>query len=275
MNNYLKILCLALFVNMSCPLCCSAISNDTLLPVAISFLNEGKTVMLNAKGNSMRPFIKDGEKVLLERCQKYKTNDIVLAHLPNGMYVLHRIDSLTNSIVTLMGDGNLQGKEYCPFDSLKAICRAKFDSVGNKIAFDTEVQNNKVIMWKRCIDYRQELLSSFCSNDENTFWTDLFQCYITHKSGKLSIRSSFDSRKINDGTFILFSSESTNVDFSALITFNETADYVFSHMKGRTFSFLDCVNDLMSIYEIDNTTCKKDCINLLTNWFSMGILNVE
>ncbi len=275
MKNYLKILSLVLLASMSCPLRGITIENDILIPVTISFLDEGKTVMLNVTGKSMRPFIKDGEKVLFERCPKYQVNDIVLAHLPNGTYVLHRIDSLTAGMATLMGDGNLSGREYCPVDSLKAICRMKYDSVGNEFALNTEEQKNKVIMWKRCIDYRNELLSFYNSNDEKEFWTKLFQYYIIRGGGKLSILPSYESRKINDETIIIFSSKSTNIDFSALTTSNETAEYVFFKMKGKTFCLHDCVDELMRVYDVDTITCTKDCINLLTTWFMKGILKVE
>lgn len=275
MKKKLLLILYVLFASISCPLCSTTINNDTLFPVIIKYIEEGKIVMINASGNSMRPFIKNGEKVVLEKSLKYEIDNIVLAHLPNGKYVLHRIYSRSGNIVTLMGDGNIQGEEYCPFDSLKAICRAKFDSIGNEIALDSKEQKNKVIMWKKCIDYRKELLSSFSSIDEDAFWKTLFQYYIIRKGGKVSIRPSFDCRKVNNGTFILFSSESTKIDFSALVTCNETADYVFSQMNGRAFCLNDCVNEVMNAYEIDNATCTKDCIDLLTNWFALGILIVE
>ena len=42
-----------------------------------------------------------------------KEGDIALAEIDEGHYVLHRIERIEPTRITLMGDGNLRGKEYC------------------------------------------------------------------------------------------------------------------------------------------------------------------
>ena len=74
-------------------------------------LDKGNEIVLNPKGKSMLPFIRQGrDKVKLGRPMKIKQGDIVLACI-NGRYLLHRVYVLDGENVTLMGDGNLCGTE--------------------------------------------------------------------------------------------------------------------------------------------------------------------
>ena len=62
----------------------------------------------------MFPFIVGGrDKVMLQQAVSWQKGDIVLVHLPEGRYVLHRIYYLSKEEVILMGDGNLQATERC------------------------------------------------------------------------------------------------------------------------------------------------------------------
>ena len=77
-------------------------------------MKEGHTVTLRTKGYSMLPFIVGGrDKVVLQQAVSWQEGDIVLAYLPEGRYVLHRIYRLSKEDVILMGDGNLQATECC------------------------------------------------------------------------------------------------------------------------------------------------------------------
>lgn len=89
------------------------VANDILLTSVCEMLSEGKDVVLKTKGCSMMPFIVgDRDSVLLRR-EEWGVGDSVLAHLPNGQFVLHRVQSIDGDRVTLKGDGNLQGVEHC------------------------------------------------------------------------------------------------------------------------------------------------------------------
>lgn len=95
------------------------IPNIDLLEECIELLNEGKTVLLTAKGDSMLPFIRDREKIILQKAETYRRGDIVLARTDNGTTVLHRIIRTGNGTATLMGDRNLRKKEKCPSSGIK------------------------------------------------------------------------------------------------------------------------------------------------------------
>lgn len=107
------------------------IPDTDLLQECIRLLDEGKAVLLTARGSSMLPFIRDGEKILLQKAKTYRRGDIVLARTDDGKTVLHRIISMDGGkegIVTLMGDHNLRKRETCPPDGIKG----KVESVTGK-----------------------------------------------------------------------------------------------------------------------------------------------
>ena len=74
-------------------------------------LSEGKTVQLTPQGISMLPFIQGGrDKVRVRKEERIDVGDIVLAP-HNGRLLLHRVYAIEGTRLTLMGDGNLKGKE--------------------------------------------------------------------------------------------------------------------------------------------------------------------
>ena len=90
------------------------IPNEILLGEVTSMLNEGRKVILLTRGNSMLPFIRgDRDSVELERLDTLAVGDIVLAHLADKRYVLHRVLGIEGDNITLMGDGNIIGTESC------------------------------------------------------------------------------------------------------------------------------------------------------------------
>jgi len=76
--------------------------------------------------------------------------DIVLAHLKNT-YVLHRVFSIDGLDVTLMGDGNLKGKEYC---KISDIC----GTVKLIIKPGKEVAPSKGKLWRLLLPLRRYIL---------------------------------------------------------------------------------------------------------------------
>ena len=96
-------------------------ANALLLPEVIKLLQEGHTVTLPLRGNSMRPFLEDGrDKALLSIPKAIRVGDTVLAEITPGHYVLHRIVDISNGQVTLRGDGNF-ATEHCRLEDVKAI----------------------------------------------------------------------------------------------------------------------------------------------------------
>ena len=97
------------------------ITDEQIIEEAIRLVDEGISVTLPVNGYSMLPFIIGGkESVVLQKPDKLKVGDIVLAWADNSRYVVHRIILFDGSNVILMGDGNLVGTERCTVQDVKA-----------------------------------------------------------------------------------------------------------------------------------------------------------
>lgn len=107
------------------------VNNDILIPEMAELLHEGKDVRFTPTGVSMRPFIEGGKDVVvLRKLPDVRVGDISLAAInrpisnsaaiqsptaqrSNISYVLHRVISVRNDHVTLLGDGNIGATEQC------------------------------------------------------------------------------------------------------------------------------------------------------------------
>ena len=120
--------------------------NAVFLPEIVKMLNEGHTVTLTLRGNSMRPFLEDcRDKALFVKPTTIAVGDPVLAEIAPKHFVLHRIVAINGEAVTLLGDGNLS-TEHCQ----------KKDIVGAVIGFYRKGRNtlDRTNGWKwRCYSY--------------------------------------------------------------------------------------------------------------------------
>lgn len=134
------------------------ISTNLFFDELEGLIRKGHRVVLPVKGKSMLPFLKEGrDKVLLGQADKMQVDDIVLARLSNGAYVMHRIFALDDERLILMGDGNVYGKESCS----QTDVLAKVISIQRKD--ETIVCNNRkmlrrVRIWKSLLPVRRYLL---------------------------------------------------------------------------------------------------------------------
>ena len=96
-------------------------STQELMPEVGRLIREGKTVVLPVRGNSMRPFIQNGNDCveLHPLPPVLRKGDVVLARTSKGYYVLHRVTAISPDLLTLEGDGNIGLRETCrPSDIL-------------------------------------------------------------------------------------------------------------------------------------------------------------
>ena len=96
-------------------------STQELMPEVGRLIREGKTVVLPVRGNSMRPFIQNGNDCveLHPLPPVLRKGDVVLARTNKGYYVLHRVTAISPDLLTLEGDGNIGLRETCrPSDVL-------------------------------------------------------------------------------------------------------------------------------------------------------------
>lgn len=80
-----------------------------LVPLIKQFLGEGKSVILTAKGNSMRPMVSDGrDAVILSSLgdKPIDVGDVILYERTEDVYVLHRVVEISeDGSFVFMGDG--------------------------------------------------------------------------------------------------------------------------------------------------------------------------
>lgn len=96
--------------------------NAIMLGEVTRLLQEGHTVVMMTKGNSMMPFIVgERDSVELFRTPDIMVGHIALAQIRPGHYVLHRIIAMDGDAVTLKGDGNLKGTEKCMVSDISGV----------------------------------------------------------------------------------------------------------------------------------------------------------
>ena len=132
------------------------ISNDILFAAVKDLVDEGKSVTIRPKGESMLPFIRsDRDNVTLERVTRpLEVGDIVLFRY-KGKYVLHRIYSIDGDGLTIMGDGNIIGQEHCSASDVIGIVTEITKENGHR------VKPGKARMWRALKPLRRWLLAIY------------------------------------------------------------------------------------------------------------------
>ena len=90
------------------------IPNSQFFALAKQLLQEGKKIEIPVKGNSMRPFLSDGETVVVTPVAvdcPLKKCDIILAETSTGQVMMHRIREISPAGIRMKGDGNLYQSE--------------------------------------------------------------------------------------------------------------------------------------------------------------------
>lgn len=137
------------------------VPNEMMFSEVLSVIKTGATAVIRPKGISMHPFIRDERDcIALARPYDLRKYDIVLVHLENGSYVLHRIIEVDGENLTLMGDGNLCGRERCRKEDVvaKAIKIIKKDS---EIDCRSASHLRKARLWKTLLPIRRYLLAIY------------------------------------------------------------------------------------------------------------------
>lgn len=66
-----------------------------------------------------------------------------------------------------------------------------------------------------------------------------------------------------------------NIDFSKIISMNETSAYLWEKVQGeKTFTEGELTKMLLEEYEVDEATAKSDVHTLVEQWFEAGIIEM-
>lgn len=74
------------------------------------------------------------------------------------------------------------------------------------------------------------------------------------------------------GENIIVAEEEENIDFSNIISMNESSAYLWQNIQGKEFTHEDLVDLLIQEYEVDEATALKDVKALTELWLQAGII---
>lgn len=134
------------------------IPNEQLFAVVTEVLREGHTAVIWVKGYSMRPFLEhERDRVKLAAPGQVKVGDAVLAQIAPGRYVLHRILNMDDDRITLQGDGNLVGVEYCRAADICGVV-TEYIRPGRVLLATDPTLCKHIRMWRKLRPMRRLLL---------------------------------------------------------------------------------------------------------------------
>lgn len=74
------------------------------------------------------------------------------------------------------------------------------------------------------------------------------------------------------GEHVIVSEGIENIDFSKIISMNESAAYLWEKVGGRDFTAENLCQLLMEEYEVDEKTALADAKAVITQWVEAGII---
>lgn len=87
----------------------------------------------------------------------------------------------------------------------------------------------------------------------------------------MRIKKGFELRKICNENIVI-SHGIENIDFSKVISLNESAATIWHSVEGKEFTENDMVKALCDEYEVDEQTAQQDCVNLVASWIDAGLV---
>ncbi len=126
------------------------VPSQQLLPMIAQILASGSKVQLTVTGNSMRPFIRDNDTVLLTSAAQRQLllGDVVLAQRPDDVFVLHRILRKDPRGIFLAGDAQGIMEGPVPRDRIFAYAFAVIHS-SREVRLDRFLMRQAGILWIR------------------------------------------------------------------------------------------------------------------------------
>lgn len=74
------------------------------------------------------------------------------------------------------------------------------------------------------------------------------------------------------GENILVAEGEENIDFSNIISMNESSAYLWNRIQGKDFEVKDLVDLLIEMYEVDEETATRDARLLVDQWKQAEII---
>ena len=87
----------------------------------------------------------------------------------------------------------------------------------------------------------------------------------------MKIKNGFELREIC-GEYLIIAHGRENIDFTKVITLNESAADVWNAVVGKSFTVDDMRKAITDLYDVDEDTALKDSEKLLMQWKEAGLL---
>lgn len=87
----------------------------------------------------------------------------------------------------------------------------------------------------------------------------------------MKAKKGFELRQVCGENIIVAEGED-NIDFSSIISMNESSAYLWKSIQGKDFGNDDLVKLLTAEYEVDEATAAKDVDALVEQWTKAGII---
>lgn len=88
----------------------------------------------------------------------------------------------------------------------------------------------------------------------------------------MKIKEGFEIRNVC-GENIIIAHGKENIDFTKVITLNESAVLLWNKAVGKDFTEEDLVNVLLDEYDVEVSRAAEDVKNLVTLWVEAGLVN--
>lgn len=87
----------------------------------------------------------------------------------------------------------------------------------------------------------------------------------------MKTKKGFNLRQVC-GENVIVAEGAENIDFSSIISMNESSAYLWNNIQGKEFDKNDLVELLTQEYDVDAYTAAKDVEALVAQWIKAGII---
>ena len=87
----------------------------------------------------------------------------------------------------------------------------------------------------------------------------------------MKIKEGFELRDVC-GESVIVATGRKNIDFSKVISLNESAALVWREVEDRDFEVEDMAKTLLDTYEVDEATALRDAKALASQWKEIGLV---
>lgn len=87
----------------------------------------------------------------------------------------------------------------------------------------------------------------------------------------MRIKEGFEIRNVC-GENIIIAHGVENIDFTKVITLNESAAFLWGKVEGKEFAEADLVAFLLEEYDVDKQTAETDVKKLVASWIEAGLI---